>query len=69
MFVIRAPVCPDVSPGSKVRGVAVLAVDGVVCTPALRVDEELEEKPWRKPGVYVQERGRTKRLFSCHEIS
>lgn len=38
-------------PGTKVRGVALVAVDGIIGTPELEVDEE---KPWRKPGVYVQ---------------
>lgn len=33
---------------------ALVAVDSIIGTPALEVDEELEEKPWRKPGVYVQ---------------
>ncbi|XP_060772017.1 pre-mRNA 3'-end-processing factor FIP1 [Neoarius graeffei] len=37
--------------GKKVRGLALVAVDSIVGTPALEVDEELEEKPWRKPGA------------------
>ncbi|KAB5539697.1 hypothetical protein PHYPO_G00092000 [Pangasianodon hypophthalmus] len=37
--------------GAKVRGVALVAVDSIIGTPALEVDEELEEKPWRKPGA------------------
>ncbi|XP_053469775.1 pre-mRNA 3'-end-processing factor FIP1 isoform X1 [Ictalurus furcatus] len=34
--------------GTKVRGVALVAVDGIIGTPELEVDEE---KPWRKPGA------------------
>lgn len=30
-----------------------VAVDSVVGTPAPAVDEEIQEKPWRKPGVCV----------------
>ncbi|GAA6105128.1 pre-mRNA 3'-end-processing factor FIP1 isoform X1, partial [Tachysurus ichikawai] len=35
--------------GTKVRGVTLLVLDSNIGTPALGVNEELEEKPWRKP--------------------
>ncbi|KAG7316745.1 hypothetical protein KOW79_020286 [Hemibagrus wyckioides] len=37
--------------GTKIRGVTLVALDSNTGTPALEVDEELEEKPWRKPGA------------------
>ncbi|KAK3542657.1 hypothetical protein QTP86_031895 [Hemibagrus guttatus] len=37
--------------GTKIRGVTLVALDSNTGTPGLEVDEELEEKPWRKPGA------------------
>ncbi|TSN30190.1 Pre-mRNA 3'-end-processing factor FIP1 [Bagarius yarrelli] len=39
--------------GIKVRGAALTALDNnIIATPPLEMDEEPEEKPWRKPAVY-----------------
>ncbi|XP_060722772.1 pre-mRNA 3'-end-processing factor FIP1 isoform X2 [Tachysurus vachellii] len=41
--------------GTKVRGVTLVVLDSNTGTPALGVNEELEEKPWRKPGANLSD--------------